>query len=55
MFDFQFGRSFFNHIGIAMHIILVKISRNSVLLINNPSKEVTWKLWCDPRFPCHLK
>ena len=39
MFDFQFYRSFFSHIGIAMHIIVVEIPRNSVLLVNNSSKK----------------
>ena len=29
---------FFSHIGIVMHIILIKMSHNSVLLINSPSK-----------------
>ena len=43
MFDFQFCRSFFSHIDIVMHFILVEITHDSVLLVNNPSK----KRWCE--------
>ena len=37
-FDFPFYHSPLGPIGIAMHFVLVKLSRNSVLLINDPSK-----------------
>ena len=45
---------FFSHIGIVMHIILVKMSRNSMLLIHNPSKRGDVKT-LDPRFLGHPK
>ena len=38
-FDFPFCHSPLGPIGIAMHFTLIKISCNSVLLINNPSKK----------------
>ena len=35
---FLFCHIILSRVGIAMHFILVKMSRNLVLLINNPSK-----------------
>ena len=37
-FDFPFIHSPLGPIGIAINFVLVKLSRNSVLLINDPSK-----------------
>ena len=37
-FDFPFCRLPLEPIGIAMYFVLVKLSHNSVLLINDPSK-----------------
>ena len=37
-FGFPFCNSPLGPIGIAMHFVPVKLSRNSVLLINDPSK-----------------
>ena len=42
-----------SRVGIAMHIILVKISRNSVLLINDPSKRGDVETLTRSRFPRH--
>ena len=36
---FLFGHIVLSRVGIAMHFILIKMSRNLVLLINNPSKK----------------
>ena len=36
--DSQFSRFISSHISIAMHFILVELSRNSLLLIDDPSK-----------------
>ena len=38
-FDFPFCHSPLGPIGIAMHFVLVELSRNSLLLINDPSKK----------------
>ena len=38
MFFIYFCHMVLNRVGIAMHLILVKISRNSMLLINDPLK-----------------
>ena len=37
-FDFSFRHSPLGPIGIAMHFVLVELSRNSLLLIDDPSK-----------------
>ena len=37
-FDFPFWPSPLGPIGIVMHFVIVKLSRNLVLLINDPSK-----------------
>ena len=36
--DSQFCRFISSHISIAMHFVLVELSRNSLLLIDDPSK-----------------
>ena len=36
--DFPFCHSPLGPIGISMHFVLVQLSRNSLLLINDPSK-----------------
>ena len=44
-FDFPFRHSPLGLIGIVMHFVLIKMSRNSVLLINNLSKRGDMKTW----------
>ena len=53
--DFPFCHSPLGPIGIAMHFIFIKLSHNSVLLINGPSKRGDVELWRDPRFFRHHK
>ena len=45
MLGFQFCHILSSHICITMHFIPVKMSRNLVLLINNPSKRGDVETW----------